>query len=61
MILLGKSQMLIPERAHEARAEHVALYEAISNRDADAAEAIARRHVQSAQKQRLKQLFPEGE
>ena len=61
MILLGKSQMLIPERAQQARAEHVALYEAIRNRDADAAEAIARRHVQSAQKQRLKQLFPEGE
>ena len=60
MILLGKSQMLIPERAQEARAEHVALFEAIRNRDADAAEAIARRHVQSAQKQRLKQLFPEG-
>ena len=59
MALLGKSQMLIPERAQEARAEHAELFDAIRRRDADAAEAIARKHVQSAQKQRLKQLFPE--
>lgn len=61
MILLGKSQMLIPERAQEARAEHAELSGAIRRRDADAAEAIARKHVQSAQKQRLKQLFPNDE
>ena len=60
MWLLGKSQMLIPERANTSRAEHAELFEAIERRDADAAEAIARRHVQSARTERLKQLFPES-
>lgn len=61
MSLLGKSQMLIPERATEARSEHAAIFEAIRNRDPDAAEQAARRHIGSAQRQRLKQLFPESE
>ncbi|HYC46385.1 MAG TPA: GntR family transcriptional regulator [Burkholderiales bacterium] len=61
MCLLGKSQMLIPERAKEAKAEHAELFDAIRRREAEAAETIARRHVQSAQKQRLKQLFPEAD
>jgi DNA-binding GntR family transcriptional regulator len=61
MCLLGKSQMLIPERATEAKREHAAVFEAIKKRDADAAEQAARRHIGSAQKQRLKQLFPESE
>lgn len=61
MCLLGRSQMLIPERAAEARAEHAALFKAIRNRDPEAAEQAARRHIGSAQKQRLKQLFPEAE
>ena len=60
MWLLGKSQMLLPERAASARAEHAELFEAINRRDAGAAEDIARRHVQSARKERLKQLFPES-
>lgn len=60
MWLLGKSQMLLPDRAKLARKEHAALYAAIRGRDADAAEAAARRHVRSAQQQRLKGLFPEG-
>ena len=58
MCLLGKSQMLIPERAQEAHFEHAEIFGAIRKRDADAAEAIARRHVRSAQKQRLRRLFP---
>jgi DNA-binding GntR family transcriptional regulator len=57
MCLLGKSQMLIPARAKEAQAEHAELFDAIRKRDADAAERIARKHVQSARRQRLKQLF----
>jgi DNA-binding GntR family transcriptional regulator len=59
--LLGKSQMLIPERAQEAKVEHAELFGAIRQRDGDAAEAIARRHVRSAQQQRLRQLFPGAE
>jgi DNA-binding GntR family transcriptional regulator len=58
MCLLGKSQMLLPERAVEARREHAELFDAIRCRDAEAAEELARQHVRSAQRQRLKQLFP---
>ena len=60
MCLLGPSQMLLPERAETARAEHAELLKYIKKRDGDGAEAAARRHVRSAQQQRLKQLFPEG-
>ena len=60
MCLLGPSQMLIPARAQTAKAEHAELVKYIKKRDADAAEAAARRHVRSAQQQRLKQFFPEG-
>jgi DNA-binding GntR family transcriptional regulator len=60
MCLLGPSQMLIPARAQTAKGEHAELAKYIKKRDADAAEAAARRHVRSAQQQRLKQFFPEG-
>jgi DNA-binding GntR family transcriptional regulator len=60
MWLLGKSQMLLPERAKTAVVEHAELFDAINRRDADGAEEIARRHVQSARRERLKQLFPES-
>lgn len=60
MCLLGKSQMLIPARAKEAKAEHAEIFDAIRKRDADAAERIARKHVQSARRERLKQLFASG-
>ncbi|HEX2827605.1 MAG TPA: GntR family transcriptional regulator [Burkholderiales bacterium] len=60
MWLLGRSQMLIPERAQESIDEHAELFRAIERRDADAAEDLARRHVQSARRERLKQLFPES-
>ena len=59
MWLLGKSQMLLPHRAQAALAEHGELLAAIRKHDPDAAEEAARRHVRSAQKERLKQLFPE--
>jgi DNA-binding GntR family transcriptional regulator len=59
MCLLGSSQMLIPERAQAAKTEHAELLKYIKRRDADGVEAAARRHVRSAQQQRLKRLFPE--
>ena len=60
MWLLGKSQMLLPERAKLAQTEHAELLAAIRKRDPDAAEKAARRHVRSAQQRRLKQLFPDS-
>jgi DNA-binding GntR family transcriptional regulator len=59
MWLLGKSQMLLPERAKLAVRQHAELFAAIKGRDADAAEEIARRHVESARTERLRQLFSE--
>lgn len=61
MHLLGPSQMLLPERAESARIEHAELFDAIRRRDPDAAEAIARRHVQTARRHRLERLFPDPE
>ncbi len=60
MYLLGPSQMLLPERARTAVSEHAEIVKCILKRDADAAEAAARKHIRSAQRQRLKQLFPEA-
>jgi DNA-binding GntR family transcriptional regulator len=60
MHLLGPSQMLIPERAQSARAEHAEIFRCIGSHDANAAETAARRHVRSAQQQRLKNLFPDA-
>ena len=60
MHLLGPSQLLIPERAQQSQVEHAELFEYIRNHDADAAEAAARRHVRSAQQQRVKNLFPDS-
>lgn len=60
MYLLGPSQMLLPERAKLARAEHAEMFKLIQKRDADGAEAAARKHIRSAQRQRLKQLFPDA-
>jgi DNA-binding GntR family transcriptional regulator len=58
MYLLGPSQMLLPERAKSAQAEHAQLAKCIQAHDADGAETAARKHVRSARQQRLKQLFP---
>ena len=57
MWLLGPSQMRLPHRAKAARVEHAALFSAIRDRDAKAAEAAARQHVQAAQRERMKVLF----
>lgn len=59
MHLLGPSQLLIPARAAQSQAEHAELFEHIRRHDADAAEAAARRHIRSAQQQRVRNLFPE--
>ena len=61
MGLFGHSQMLLPHRARTALEEHTELVRAIVARDPDAAEQAARRHVVAAQRERLKQLFPESE
>lgn len=60
MGLLGRSQMLLPHRAQIALDEHTELAHAIERRDAEGAEAAARRHVLAAQRERLKVLFPDS-
>lgn len=60
MGLLGRSQMLLPERARTALVEHDEIARAIERRDPGAAEAAARQHVRSAQRERVKLLFPAG-
>ncbi|HEX3864418.1 MAG TPA: GntR family transcriptional regulator [Stellaceae bacterium] len=57
--LLGPSQMLTTDRAEEALAEHTELAQAILDRDAPLAESISRKHVRSAQRRRMKTLFPQ--
>jgi DNA-binding GntR family transcriptional regulator len=59
--LLGKSQMLLPHRAKGALAEHMELAKAIQKRDADLAESLARKHVRSAQAERMRTLFPHSD
>jgi DNA-binding GntR family transcriptional regulator len=59
--LLGPTQMLAPPRAAQSLAEHAELVEAIRKRDAQSAEAIARKHVRSAQVRRMKTLFPQDD
>ena len=59
MVLLGKSQMLLPHRAKAALTEHTEIARAIARRDADAAEEATRKHVRAAQRERMKLLFPE--
>ena len=59
--LLGKSQMLMPHRAKSAFAEHLELAKAIQKRDADLAESLARKHVRSAQAERMRTLFPHSD
>jgi DNA-binding GntR family transcriptional regulator len=60
MWLLGKSQMLLPQRAKTALSEHGELARAIQKRDPDAAEEVARKHVRSALRERMKSLFPDS-
>lgn len=48
-----QSTLSIPERARDAHTEHVQLVEAIENRDAGRAEALARAHKEKAMRARL--------
>jgi DNA-binding GntR family transcriptional regulator len=59
--LLGPTQMLAAPRAAQALAEHAELVEAIRKRDAETAEAVARKHIRSAQVRRMKTLFPQDD
>jgi DNA-binding GntR family transcriptional regulator len=59
--LLGQSQMLLPHRAKGAYSEHLELAKAIQKRDADLAESLARKHVRSAQAERMRTLFPHSD
>lgn len=60
MGLLGESQMRLPHRAKTALAEHAEIALAIQRHDPEAAAQAARKHVQTAQRERLKRLFPES-
>lgn len=60
MWLLGRPLMLLPERAQTALMEHARLADAIRRRDPDKADEAARNHVNTAQRERLKRLFPDG-
>lgn len=59
--LLGQSQMFVPHRAKQALEEHAELARAIQKRDPELAESVARKHVRSAQVERLKTLFPQSD
>lgn len=54
MALLGRSTLLAPERAKESHLEHRQIVEALEARDAEAAEAVARRHFRNALRARLR-------
>jgi len=59
--LLGPTQMSDARRAAQALEEHAELVEAISQRDAERAESVARKHLRSAQVRRMKTLFPQDD
>ncbi|MEP9375930.1 GntR family transcriptional regulator [Aquabacter sp. CN5-332] len=60
LAILGGTTLVSASRFEEAFAEHEALIAAIAAHDAEAAEAVARRHVSSAQKLRIA-LIARGE
>ncbi len=55
--LLSGTTFQAPDRPQSAQAEHAGILEAIAGRDADLAEARARRHIEIAQQIRLKQIY----
>lgn len=58
--LLGDSNLADPARARANAVEHAAIVEAISCRDADAADRLTRAHIRSAHTARVKRLFASG-
>jgi DNA-binding GntR family transcriptional regulator len=57
MALMRGTTMAVPGRAETAHGEHRSLTAAIKARDPEAAERAARRHINNAQRARLKLLF----
>jgi DNA-binding GntR family transcriptional regulator len=60
MLILGPSTMGIAGRITDAQAEHEAVLAALHARDADAAEALMRKHINAAHAIRLRQLRSDG-
>jgi DNA-binding GntR family transcriptional regulator len=60
MLILGPSTMGIAGRIADAQAEHEAVLAALHARDADAAEALMRKHINAAHAIRLRQLRADG-
>ena len=54
--LLGRSTLTDPSRAAKAHVEHAALIEAISGRNGNRAEEVARQHIQAACIERMRML-----
>lgn len=57
LYLLPGTTYSVPGRANRAYSEHLDILAALKARDADAAEAAARRHIQHAQQARLSHRF----
>lgn len=55
LLILGPSTLQEDERAEAALNEHGAVLKALAERDAEAAEAAMRRHIQAAHRARLRQ------
>lgn len=55
--LLGESNLANPVRARENLSDHAAIVDAISRRDATAAEALTRAHIRAAHTARIKKMF----
>lgn len=58
--LLGDSNLADPDRARANATEHAAIVEAITKRDAEAADRLTRAHIRSAHTARVKRLFAPG-
>ncbi|MGR3755707.1 MAG: GntR family transcriptional regulator [Tranquillimonas sp.] len=56
LLILGPSTLEEAARAREATEEHRAVVDALTRRDGDAAEALMRRHMEAAQRTRLRQM-----
>lgn len=56
LLIIGPSTLEEAARAREATAEHQGVVDALARRDGDAAEALMRRHMEAAQRTRLRQM-----
>ena len=57
LALLGESMLHDRARAEQTLQEHAAIVEAIKRRDPDAAEQATRKHIRTAQLERIKRRF----